>query len=281
MLRATLVLLTLIGAAGAAAAQPLDGRLKEISDGRTVKLAYRSDSNPFSFVNGPGEPVGYSIDLCRAVVKSLTEQLKADLAITWVAVTSQTRFKAVVDGLADMECGSSSVTLSRMKEVDFSSYTFVENTGVMVKAASGLRSVNDLGGKSIGVIAGTTNEQAVARELKRRNIAAKSVQVASRQEGMAALRDGRIDGFASDKLLLSGAQGDASLVMLPEDLSFEPYALVLPRGDWAFRLAVNTALARTYRSDQILEIFTKWFSGTGARPNLLIGSIYLLGGLPE
>ena len=272
---------TFVASADIAAGQALDGRLKQISDTKVVRLAYRADSNPFSFLDRQGEPVGYTIDLCKLVVASLERQLDSKLEVKWVAVTSQNRFEAIANGAADMECGSSTVTLGRMKEVDFSSFIFVENTGVMVKAASRILRLSDLKGKTIAVISGTTNERAVARELQRRQIDANLLRVESRAEGMAALEEGNADGLASDKLLLSVTQIGAPVILLPEDLSVEPYAIVLPRGDWAFRLAVNTALAETYRSNKILEIYAAWFSGVGPRPNVLIGAVYMLGALPD
>jgi glutamate/aspartate transport system substrate-binding protein len=173
------------------------------------------------------------------------------------------------------------VSLSRMKEVDFSSFTFVENTAVAVTASSGIRGFNELRGKKIAVIAGTTNERALARELQRRQLSATVVQVGNREEGMAALLDGSVDAFASDRFLLGGMRGGATLTMLSEDLSVEPYAVVLPRGDSDFRLAVNTALAQIFRGSEILDIFTRWFGGVTSRPNVLIGAVYILGALPD
>src|SRR5215471_16000975 len=220
--------------------QSLEGRLKQISETKVVKLAHRTDSKPFSFVNVQGQPDGYTVDLCKFIAHSLELQLNAKLTIAWVPVDTQNRFDAVATGLADLECGSSTVSFERMSKVDFSSFIFMENTGVLVRTSSGISSVGDLGGKKIAVIAGTTNEFALKKELQRRQLQTSLVQVKDRQEGMAKLASGAVDGFASDKLLLVGAQSaDASTYkMLPENLSYEPYAIALPRGDSAFRAAV-------------------------------------------
>jgi glutamate/aspartate transport system substrate-binding protein len=281
ILRLVLAAVALLTAAGTASAQASEGRLKRVDDTKTVKIAYRSDSNPFSFLNERQEPVGYTIDLCKLIVRSLEQRINAPLSIEWVSVTTRDRFAAIASGSADMECGSSTVSLSRMKEVDFSSFTFVENTAVAVVASSGIRGFNELRGKKIAVIAGTTNERALARELQRRQLSATVVQVGNREEGMAALLDGSVAAFASDRFLLGGMRGGATLTMLSEDLSVEPYAVVLPRGDWDFRLAVNTALAQIFRSSEILDIFTRWFGGVTSRPNVLIGAVYILGALPD
>ena len=182
-----------------------------------------------------------------------------------------------------MECGSSTVSLGRMAKVDFSSFIFMENTGLIVRANAPIFSVRDLDGKKIAVIAGTTNETALIKELGRRQFQTALIRVKDRKEGIAALESGAVDSFASDKLLLIGAVNtDAQIYkMLPENLSAEPYAIALPRGDWAFRIAVNRGLSQLYTSSQILDIYLKWFSAIGERPDLLRAAVYVFGTLPE
>jgi glutamate/aspartate transport system substrate-binding protein len=267
----------------AASAQTLEGRLKQVSETKIVKLAHRSDANPFSFVNAQGQPDGYSVDLCKFIVHSLELQLDTKLAIEWVPVDTKNRFDAVAGGSADMECGSSTVSFERMAKVDFSSIIFMENTGLLVRASSGISSIEELRGKKIAVIAETTNESALKKELQRRQLEATPVRVKDRQEGMAALESGAVDGFASDKLLLIGAANadTSTFKLLPENLSYEPYAIALPRGDWAFRLAVNRGLSQLYTDPQILDIYLKWFAAIGPRPDLLRAAVYIFGTFPD
>jgi glutamate/aspartate transport system substrate-binding protein len=266
-------------------AQGLDGRLKRIADTRTITIAHRTDAPPFSFVDANKEVAGFSVDLCRKVVASIERQIGVkDLRVRYVPVTSQSRFDTIAKGQADMECGASTVTLSRMKTVDFSSFIFLETTGLMAKASAGFQSLADLGGKRIAVIGGTTNERAVNDELKRRQVGATVVPVKTSQEGIAALESGTADAFASDVLLLIGsaplAKDPKSLGLLNDKLSVEPYGIVLPRGDYAFRLAVNTALSQIYRSDDIDTIFNRWFGSFG-KPTPLTEAVYILGSIPE
>ena len=285
MTRATTLLFALLVTAGFVQAQGLDGRRKEIADTGTVTIAYRPDATPFSFKDDKEQIAGFSIDLCKRVVDLIARQLNAPkLQVRWQPVTVQTRFDAVAKGQADMECGSSTVTLSRMKRVDFSSYIFVESTGLLIKAASGLRSLSDMSGRRIAVVSGTTNERAVRAQLSRRQINATVLPFATRDEAFAALQEGKADAFASDKLLLVGvgnqARDSKSLRLLPDELSFEPYGIVLPRGDSDFRLAVNAALSRLYGSGEIEEIFGRWFRQFGD-PGPVIKAMYLLGTIPE
>jgi ABC-type amino acid transport substrate-binding protein len=285
MFRTTTLALALLLAAGSVHAQGLDGRLKKIAATKTITIAYRADATPFSFMDDKKLVGGFSIDLCKRVVNSIERQLNLQgLQIRWLPVTTQTRFDAVAKGQADMECGSSTVTLSRLKQVDFSSYIFIASTGLLVKSASGLRSLSDLADRKIAVIAGTTNENAIRAQLKRRQLSATVLPFKTRDEAFAALEDGKVDAFANDKLLLVGAARNAkdqkSLSLLPDELSFEPYGIVLPRGDAAFRLAVNTGLSQIYGSGEITEIFGRWFGAFGD-PGPVIRALYIFGAIPE
>jgi glutamate/aspartate transport system substrate-binding protein len=277
-------LCVVISAMGAGA-QPLEGRLKTIHDTATLRIAHRTDSRPFSFLNAQGQPVGYTIELCERVAISLEHELALpSLAIRWVQVDTQTRFAAVSDGLADMECGSSSVSLSRMKVVDFSSLVFADSTGLVVRTDSGVHSFEAMAGRRIAIIPGSTNAQAIRDQLERRKLAATLVELGDREDGFAALVQGTVDGFATDKLVLRAMMRRANsreLALLPEDLSFEPFAIVLPRGDWAFRLAVNASLAQTFRSGEVLQIYNKYFGDLGFHPSGWLGAVFTFGSLPQ
>jgi len=270
--------------ASAQAQVPPDSHLKAIASSKTIKLAYRTDARPFSFLNDNKEPMGFTIDLCKLVVSSIGRQLGiGDLKIEWIPVNVQTRFATVASGKADMECGSSTVTLGRMKEVDFSNFIFVESTSIVVAKASNIRTFTDMAGKRIAVASGTTNEQAIIAQLKQQKIEATVISVKDGGEAVALLEAGKADGFASDKLLLVGAhmKNPQDLMMLPDDLSVEPYAITLPRGDWALRLAVNTGLAEIYRTGQIIPIFKGWFDRVGMQMGPVLRIMYGLGSLSD
>ncbi len=285
MTRSIVTALALLLSPALAFAQALDGRLKQIRDTKSIAIAYRSDAAPFSFVDGSKQPTGYSVELCRRVVSSIEQQIGVPgIQIKWVPVTVQNRMDMVAKGQADMECGSTTVTLSRMKQVNFSSYTFIDGTGLLIRSGSPANTLSDLAGKRIGVIAGTTNEKAVHEALKRRVVSASVVGLKSREEGLSQLEAGTIDAFASDKVLLMGlapkVKDPKAYSLLMEDLSFEPYAIALPRNDDNFRLAVNTALSQIYRSGAIVELFQRWFSTFG-KPGFMLEANFIYGAIPE
>lgn len=284
MFRTTLLLVA-CSISIAAGAQALDGRLKKIVDTKTITIAHRSDAAPFSFINDSKEVSGYSVDLCKRVVASIERQTGVkDIKIRYVPVTTQTRFDTIIKGQADIECGASTVTLTRMRTVDFSSFIFFETTGMLAKAGSGLGALADFKGKRIAAIGGTSNERALTTQLKRQQITATVVPVKNSGEAIVALEAGTVDGFASDALLLIGAVTQAKdakgLTLLNEQLSFEPYGLVLPRGEPALRLAVNTALSQIYAGDEINEIYNRWFAAFG-KPSALTEAVYIFGSIPE
>jgi ABC-type amino acid transport substrate-binding protein len=285
LIRTITLALTLLLAAGTLPAQTLDGRLKQIAGTKTVTIAYRTDAIPFSYLDEKKQQAdGYSIDLCKRVVNLIGQQLKLpDIQVKWLPVTVQTRFDAITKGQADMECGSSTVTLSRLKQVDFSSFIFAESTGLLTKAAAGLRSLSDFSGKRISVIAGTTNESAIRTQLARLKVNATVIPFKSRDEAFAALVDDKADAYAADKLLLVGAVSrskDQKFYLLPDELSFEPYGIALPRGDAGLRQAVNAALSQIYGSGEIIQIYGRWFGQFG-EPGQIQKVMFILGTIPD
>jgi len=266
-----------------AVAQGTD-RLKRIKETKTIAIAHRTDALPFSYLDESKQPTGYTVELCKRVVTLLEQQIGVQgLKIKWVPVTTQNRFDAVAKGDADMECGSSTVTLARMKQVDFSNYVFVDGTSLLARSELGAKSISDLAGRMIGVIAGTSNEKALQAALKDRAVTAAVSAVSTREEGLAKVEAGELDALASDQVLLLGLSGKAKdpkkLALVDDSLSFEPYAIVLPK-DANLRSEVNTALARIYRSPAIIDVYTQWFGAFG-KPGQALRAVYIMGSIPD
>ncbi len=272
--------------AGPAAAADLSGTLKKIQDRGAIAIGYRESSVPFSFTGTDHQPTGYSIDLCRQVVGALQQSLALPkIEIKWIKVTPEDRIASVASGAVDLECGSTTNTLSREEAVDFSLMTFVDGGSLLVKTASGIKAARDLPGKALAVIPGTTTETALADWFRENGVTGvKVLNVKEHQEGLAGLDSGAFDAYASDRVILFGLAANSKdvskLTLLELYFSYEPYGLMLRRGDAAFRLAVNRAIARLYRSRAVIPIYEKWF-GPISRATAIIQSMYLLNGLPE
>ena len=266
-------------------AQTLTGTLKKVADSGTLTIGYRENALPFSYTGSDGKPAGYSIDLCQEIALAVQQELKLpNMAVRWVPVTPENRVDAVANGTVDIECGSTTASLSRQEKVDFTLMTFVDGASLLIAEGSGLKTVADLGGKRIGVVPGTTTEKAVADFLRSQSLTATVVPVKDHDEGLAALQTSKIEAYASDRIILVGlvlqARGTSRYALISDDLSYEPYGFMLRRDDSAFRFLANRVLARIYRSGAIGAIYSKWFGALG-KPTPALVLMYALQGLPE
>jgi len=267
-----------------AAAQPLDGTLKTIKATSTLNLGYLESAPPFSFTGPDKRPAGYSVDLCTRVASAIQKQLDVNLKLNWVVVTPENRMAMVEGGKIDLDCGTTTSSLSRQERVDFSLMTFADGGSFLVRADSPLRSLADLTGKRIAVIPGTTTQTALTRFLKEQFVTLEQVPVKDHVEGRTALENGTVDAYASDGGILIGLAVTATdpkrFSLVEGHFSYEPYGFMMRRNDPAFRLAVNRGLAATYRSGEILEIYERWFGAFG-KPSAATVAMYMLNGLPE
>ena len=270
-------------AAAKATAAPRNTLAKLKSTGE-ITIAFSGDSLPFSFVDAKQQPAGYSIDLCKRVIVQLGRAAGvSELKVNWIVGTVAERLAMVASGKADLECANTTATLTRMADVDFSSLIFLDGGGFLVRGQT-LQKFTDLAGRKIGVIAGTTTETRLDAALKQRLVNATVTRVKDGTEGVAMLEAGSIDAFASDKIKLIGLAAQAKdpkpLAMLADDLSIEPLAFALPRGDSAMRLEVNRALTQVYIGGDIETIFNSWLGALG-RPSGLLAAMYLLNAIPQ
>ncbi len=278
-------LLVLLTAASPAMGQELQGTLKKIKDTGTMVIGYTENARPFSFVGADGKPTGYSIELCKRIAAAVQQELGLrDLELRYVPVTAQNRMKAVVDGAIDIECGTTTNTLSRQEQVDFTHMTFVDGGSLLVTAASKINRLADLTDKRVAVMSGTTTERALAEALRKSYVKAKVITVKDHSEGISALETGAADAYASDNVILVGlaitAKTPEKLALAEQQFSYEPYGFMIRRGDAQFRLVANRTLSRLYRSGQIVEVYDKWFGALG-RPSGALLVMYLLHGLPD
>ena len=251
-------------ATSGARAQELTGTLRKIKDSKTVSLGYRESSIPFSYVNKVGEPIGYSIDLCNAVVDEVSRELEGvEIAVKYKKVIAETRIPAVKSGEVDLECGSTTANFERKKEVAFSPIFFVAGTKLLVPRSSGISSYRDLRDKTVVVTAGTTNEAAVRAISDKQHLGIKLLVGNDHAESFAMLKEGKADAFATDDVLLYGLaattkSGDRYHVV-GEYLSYDPYGLMYRKDDPDFAAIVDRTFTRLARSREVVQLYNKWF----------------------
>jgi glutamate/aspartate transport system substrate-binding protein len=247
-----------------ARAQELTGTLKKIKESKTVTLGHRESSIPFSYVNKVGEPIGYSLDLCNAVVDGVSKELEGvEVAVKYKKVTAETRIPAVKSGEVDLECGSTTANFERKKEVAFSPIFFVAGTKLLVPRSSGISSYRDLRDKSVVVTAGTTNEAAVRAISDKQHLGVRFLIGKDHAESFAMLKEGKADAFATDDVLLYGLvattkSGDQFHVV-GEYLSYDPYGLMYRKKDPDFAAVVDRAFSRLAQSRELVQLYNKWF----------------------
>jgi glutamate/aspartate transport system substrate-binding protein len=254
----------------------LAGTLKKIASSGTVTIGYREASFPFSYVNAGGFPLGYSIDLCRAIVDQIGREIDNPRIRTELAlVTPETRISALVAGKIDFECGSTTNNVERQKQVAFSPIMFVTGTKLMVKRGSGIKSYKDLKGKVVVVTAGTTNEQALKRLDEKQKIGFNLVSARDHEASYALVAEGKADAFATDDVLLYGFiarhQAQREFLVVGDYLSYDPYGIMFRRDDPQLAEVVQTTFRQLAESRDLLETYHRWFirrTPTGERLNL-------------
>jgi glutamate/aspartate transport system substrate-binding protein len=267
-------------------AEESNSTLEKIKRTGAVTIGYRESSVPFSYINDKGQPEGYSIDLCLRIVESLKVDLSLpNLKVNFVPVSGQTRIPLIVNGTVDLECGSTTNTLTRQQQVDYLATTFVTGSKIAVRKDSGINEVKDLKGKAVITAAGSTNERIVQDLNQTLGLNLTLTTAKDQSQGWLALETDRADAFLSDDVLLYGfiskARNPGDFKVTGKLLSFDPYAIMIRRNDSSFRLAANKALANLFRSGQAIELYNKWFQPIGVPMNPLLQASFELNALPE
>ena len=260
------------------------GTLDRLRQDNTIRIAYRRDAPPFSYQNGDDKPTGFIVDLCQAVANRLARQTNVpSLHVSYVPVTAADRFDAISQGKADLLCEATSVTLGRRKLIDFSIDTFVDGAGLLI-TADGPKDLRAMEGRAIGVLAGTTTEQALRTTLSAVGIKADVKPAATHAEGLAMLDSGEVTAYFADRSILwvlqANSKAPSKLRLADEYLTIEPYALGLPKGDDEFRLEVDRALSGIYRSGEIVGILARTF-GTGFQLSPMLQDLYLISAIRD
>ncbi|MBM3340621.1 MAG: transporter substrate-binding domain-containing protein [Betaproteobacteria bacterium] len=266
MKRITSLFLALFAGAafsGAAVAQE-SGTLKKIRDTGVIKIGHRDASIPFSYLDEKQRPIGYGVDICLKIADAVQAQLKMpNLKVEFVPVTSQTRIPILTGGNIDLECGSTTNSIERQKQVAFAPTYFMTGTKIIVKKNSGIKGYDDLKGKTVVITQGTTNERAMKAYNDEKKLGINFIPAKDHAESFLAVETGRAVAFPMDDILLFGLRASArnpdDYVILGEFLSDDPYGIMMRRDDAEFKKLVDDTVIGLYKSGEINKIYTKWF----------------------
>ena len=256
----------------------LSPTLANIKNTHVVRLGYRESSPPFSFLDQANRPIGYSLELCEAVVDEIGVEVDdANLKIDYVKVTSDDRIPAVVQNKIDLECGSTTANAERAKQVAFSPLMFVAGTKLMVPKASTVSAVTDLKGKTVVVTKGTTNEQAMHNADKKFSLGLNIVTSPDHEQSYQMLVDGKADAFATDDILLYGLiarhKSQDKFRVTGDYLSYDPYGIMFRKGEPQLDAVVERAFRKLGSNHDLIPLYNKWFVArlpTGERLNVAI-----------
>jgi ABC-type amino acid transport substrate-binding protein len=262
--------------------------LKRIAETGEFRIGYVPDAPPLSFRDNENNAVGYSIDLCRRIASAARDELgleEIEIVFTPLA-TMEDRLRAIENGDIDIECGATTVTLSRRKRVDFTLMTFITGSAVLSRKSSPIGGIDDLDGTKIAVLRGTTTEDVMRLVIEMNSFNIKLKLISSHDEGMELLNAGKVSGYASDRVMLIGqvfrnANASNEYAMTRSALSFEPYALMIPRGDTEFRLVADKALASMYRGMAIRRLHHNWFGRYGEPLSKIVEAMYAFQAVEE
>jgi glutamate/aspartate transport system substrate-binding protein len=270
----------LLSAAASAqtAGEGLSPTLAAIKKDHVVRLGYRESSPPFSFMDPSNRPIGYSLELCEAVVDEIGIEVDdANLRIDYVKVTSDDRIPAVVQNKIDLECGSTTANAERAKQVAFSPLMFVAGTKLMVPKASPISAPKDLQGKTVVVTKGTTNEQAMHTIDKKFALGLNIVASPDHEQSYQMLVDGKADAFATDDILLYGLiarhKAQDKYKVVGDYLSYDPYGIMFRKGEPQLTAVVERAFRKLGSNRDLIPLYNKWFVSrlpTGEKLNVAI-----------
>jgi glutamate/aspartate transport system substrate-binding protein len=256
----------------------LSPTLARIKSANVVHVGYRESSPPFSFLDQANRPIGYSLELCEAIVEEIAAEVDApDLKIDYVKVTSDDRIPAVLQNKIDLECGSTTANAERSKQVAFSPLIFVAGTKLMVAKSSPISAATDLKGKTVVVTKGTTNEIAMHNVDRKFQLGLNIVTSADHEQSYQMLADGEVDAFATDDILLYGLiahhKSQDKFRVTGDYLSYEPYGIMFRKGEPEFAGVVERAFRKLGSNHDLIPLYEKWFMRrlpTGERLNVAI-----------
>ena len=264
MTRVSRILIALLLGCAIAAPASAQDTLKKIKDTGVVKIGNRDASIPLSYLDDKQQPIGYGVDICLKVVDAIKAELKMpNLKVEFVPVTSQTRIPILTGGNIDLECGSTTNSVERQKQVAFAPTYFMTGTKIIVKKSSGIKGYDDLKGKTVVFTSGTTNERAMKAYSDEHKLGINFIPSKDHAESFLAVDTGRAVAFPMDDVILYGLRANAKnpndFDVIGPFLSDDPYGIMMRKDDPQFKKVVDNAVSALYKSGEINKIYHKWF----------------------
>lgn len=239
--------------------------LDRIRQSGKIVLAHRDSSVPLSYIDSAsGKPMGYALDLCLKVADAVKHQLNLPkLEVAYLPVTAANRMQAIVEGKADLECGSTTNNAERRQQVAFTIPHYITGARILVHANTKFDKINDFEHKKLAITKGTTVLKAVQHANEERLLYIDVVETPSHAAAMDMLDKGQVDGFAMDDVLLYGLRSERpdpeKYKVIGSFLTIEPLAIMLSKNDPEFKALVDAEMKRLITSHEAYAIYDRWF----------------------
>ena len=245
-------------------AADLDGTLKKIKETKTITLGYRESSIPLSYLDGKQQPVGYSMDVCMEIVDAVKDELNIpDLQVKLNPITSQTRIPLMMNGTVDLDCGSTTNTKTRQKQVSFLYTHFVTGIKLLVKKKEEISSYRDLKGKTVVAVNGTTSERLFRELNNKENLDIKLLLASDMAEAFLMVETERGEAWPIDESvlypLIALSKNPEEFEVVGEFMSYEPISIMIRKDDPQFKRLGDETLKKLFDSGKIYKMYEKWF----------------------
>lgn len=261
-------------AAGSAFALVHDTIAKVRASGYAT-MGVRDSSGALSYTLGDGKYAGYHIEICQRILANLEKAVGRKIEVRYQPVTSQNRIPLVQNGTIDIECGSTTNTAARQKDVAFALTTYVDEVRIAVKAGSGITSLAQLNGKNVATTTGTTSVQLLRKHERVEGLDFKEVFGKDHADSFLLLESGRADAFVMDSQILAGniatSRSPADYRIVGEVISVEPIAITLHRDDPAFKKLADDTIRDLIRTGELARLYNKWFVEPIPPKNIRVG----------
>lgn len=245
-------------------AETRSGTLAKIMETGEISLGHRDVSVPFSYLDSQQKPVGFAMDLCGEIIKSVKTELKVtSLKVRLRPVQLSDQMALIRNGTIDIVCGPTSNTLERQKEVAFSNTIFVSSIRAVVRKTSPIKTFEDMGGKSVSLTAASTSVGLLENREEAQVFQTSNKIFPDHSTAFLALATGQTEAFVMDDILLAGLVANSldpgKWRIIDDTLRVEPYGLILRNNDPVFKALVDKTLTSLVKSGDFEALYNKWF----------------------
>lgn len=258
-----LIALSVFAALSIGVAAQTNDTIAKVKSTGAITMGVRDSSGALAFTVGDGKYMGYNVEICQRIVANLEKSIGKKVQVNYQLVTSQNRIPLVQNGTVDIECGSTTNSLIRQKDVAFTMTTYVEEVRTAVLANSSITSVAQLNGKTVATTTGTTSVQLLRKHERATGVNFKEIFGKDHADSFLLLESGRADAFVMDNQILAGlianSKTPSGFKIVGEVLNTEPIGIMIRKDDPAFKKLADDTIVSMAKSGELAKLYDKWY----------------------